>query len=335
MTAGATAPQEKRSWRPLIWGLAAFFIMPYALEGIVPIAETLLLLLPILAACAIVGWKLGGRAALAVILVLAAAWILAQSAGSAGTPYDQMARGWALLLAASFGLVSLWNTSSAFFIRALTAVGLAIGVGFVLALSSPSGIARFEHAAEEELTRRVSNRIDEIEQGRNTPAWRDLAERTAWLDPLYDDLEGVLRNTPEHAAGLIPALLALESLAALTVGWALYRAFSSMSIGPALGPLTEFRFNDQLVWGLAVGATLFLLPAFVEGKNAGLNLLLFFGTLYFIRGIGLLGWITRGRYVLMAILSLIPPFSLMLFVLALAFGLGDTWLDLRRRFRPS
>ncbi|MGH7650933.1 MAG: DUF2232 domain-containing protein [Gemmatimonadaceae bacterium] len=335
MSAAATAPAQKHSWWPLVWGFLAFLIMPYALEGVLPIAETFLLLLPILAACALVGWRLGARAVLAVILVVLAIWVLATPAGSPGTPYDQMARGWAILLAASFGLVSLWSTSTGFFVRALTSVGIAISIGFIIALASPSGLARFQHADGEELTRRVADRIAQIEQARSTPAWRDLAERSPVLDPFYDDLEKVLRATPDRAAELLPALLAIESLVALALGWSLFRALSSVAIGPPLSPLTEFRFNDQLVWGLAVGATLFLLPAFVEGKNAGLNLLLFFGTLYLVRGIGLLGWITRGRYVLMGILSLIPPFSLMLFVLALVFGLGDTWLDLRRRFRSS
>jgi hypothetical protein len=37
----------------------------------------------------------------------------------------------------------------------------------------------------------------------------------------------------------------------------------------------------------------------------------------------------------LGILSLIPPFGVMLGVLALALGLGDTWLDLRRRARAS
>jgi hypothetical protein len=129
-------------------------------------------------------------------------------------------------------------------------------------------------------------------------------------------------------------LLALESLAALALGWGVYDRLSPIKIGPTLGPLTEFRFNDQLVWGVAVGATLCLLPAFAEGRNAGLNLLIFFGGLYVVRGLGVLGWIARGRYPVIIILILIPVWA-MLGVLALALGLGDTWLDLRRRARPS
>ena len=144
-----------------------------------------------------------------------------------------------------------------------------------------------------------------------------------------------MRSIPDHTASLLPALLALESLAALALGWGIFQRLSPVKIGPRLSPLTEFRFNDQLVWGVAVGATLCLLPAFAEGRSAGLNLLVFFGVLYLIRGLGVLAWIARGRYAVIVILSLIPQVCIMLGVLALALGLGDTWLDLRRRARAS
>jgi hypothetical protein len=152
---------------------------------------------------------------------------------------------------------------------------------------------------------------------------------------MQDENETVIRALPEHAAGLLPALLALESLAALALAWGIYQRLSAVKIGPPLSPLTEFRFNDQLVWGVAVGATLCLLPTFADGRTAGFNLLAFFGVLYLLRGLGVLAWITKGRYLVLGILSLIPPFGVMLGVLALALGLGDTWLDLRRRAQAS
>src|SRR5436309_11792362 len=131
-----------------------------------------------------------------------------------------------------------------------------------------------------------------------------------------------MRATPTFAATLLPALLALESLAVLALGWGVYRRLSPVQIGPPLSPLTEFRFNDQLVWGLAVGATLSLLPAFQEARNAGYNLLLFFGALYLVRGIGVLVWLSRGRYLYIVILGFVPQVFL---IVTLALGLGDTW----------
>jgi hypothetical protein len=334
MTAAATPVVRTQSWRPLLWGLAAFLICPFLpfVEVLVPIQQTLLLLVPIIAACSIVGWKLGGRPALAVVWITLSFWMLLQPAGPAGTQYDLMVRGWAMLLAASFGLVSLWSTAMPFFSRALFSVGLAAGIGFLIALSSPSGIARFQHAAGEELTRRASTTIEKVEEGRNTPEWQALITRLPELDPLYDDSEKRMRAIPPIAASLLPALIALESLAALALGWGAYRRLSPVQIGPRLSPLTEFTFNDQLVWGLAVGATLCLLPAFEEGRSAGYNLLLFFGALYLVRGIGILAWMAKGRYVYVLILSLLPQVFV---IVTLALGLGDTWLDLRKRAKAA
>ena len=104
------------------------------------------------------------------------------------------------------------------------------------------------------------------------------------------------------------------------------------------------------MWGVAVGASIYLLPAFAEAKNAGLNILAFFGSLYVLRGLGILGWMSRGRKgrlivalvssfffaVVLAdslgfLISPIFPIALLAFVL----GLGDTWLDWRTLLQPK
>ncbi|HEX2602339.1 MAG TPA: DUF2232 domain-containing protein [Gemmatimonadaceae bacterium] len=334
MADAATTETKSRSWRPLFWGLAAFLILPYLppLDALIPVQQTLLVLIAIIASCAIIDWKLGGRLAMVLIWVALAAWMLLHPAGQPGTQYDQMARGWVVLLAASFGLVSLWNTSAPFLSRALFAIGLAVAVGFSLALSSPSGIARFQHAAGEEFTRRVNTTIQKIEEGRSEPAWKEITDKAPWFDALNDESESMMRDMPSQSAALLPALLALESLAALGLGWAVYQRFAPERLGPQLGRLMDFRFNDQLVWGLAVGATLSLLPAFGEARNAGYNLLLFFGALYLIRGTGVLVWLSRGRYVYLVILGFIPW---LLVGVTVMLGLGDTWLDLRRRSKSA
>lgn len=337
MTEEATSERKQGSWRQLALALAAFLLLPLIpiVRSIVPIEQTLMLVVPIVAICALVGWMLGGRAALAAIWLGLAAWMLIQSAGPAGTPYDKMARGWILLLAASFGAVTLWSAATPFFVRAMAAIGLAAAIGFSIALASPGGIDRVKHAAGDELTRRSGESIEALRQLSSTPTWAGWASKSPSLDDVAERSEAQLRAVPEHAANLLPALLALQSLAALAIAWALYHRLSPVRVGPALGPLKEFRFNDQLVWGLAVGATLFLLPSFVEGKVAGLNLLLFFGALYLTRGLGVMAWMSRGRVllvvvVLMAVLA--PP---ILGALAIGLGLGDTWLDWRRRVRTT
>ena len=54
--------------------------------------------------------------------------------------------------------------------------------------------------------------------------------------------------------------------------------------------MREFRFNDQLVWGLIVGLTIMLVPTLTALSGVGKNLLVFFGALYAMRGFGVLSW---------------------------------------------
>ena len=337
MADAATSDNKSQSWRPLLWGMAAFLLLPMVPLGdvIFPIQQTLLLFVPALAVCSIIGWRSGSRAALAVIWLGLAVWMLLQPAGSPGTAYSQMARAWAILLAASFGLVSLLSSATPFFVRALASVGIALAVSLTIALSSPSGIARFQHAGGEEFMRRAAASLTQFQQKWDTDQWKNLTARAPVLQSADDWAADIERELPKRTTPLIPALLALESLAALGLAWSVYHRLSAVKIGPMLGPLTEFRFNDQIIWALAVGLTLSLLPAFNEGRNAGFNLLLFFGALYAIRGLGILAWISKGRYLFIILLSLIPQGVFLLGVMALALGLGDTWLDLRRRARAS
>jgi predicted membrane protein DUF2232 len=337
MADAATSDSKSQSWRPLAWGLATFVLLPMVPLGdvIFPIQQTFLLLVPALAVCSIIGWRSGSRAALALIWLGLAAWMILQPAGPAGTAYDQMARGWAILLAASFGLVSLLSATTPFFVRALASLGVALAVGLTIALSSPSGIARFQHAGGEEFMRRAAASLNQFQQKWDTEQWKDLAAKAPLLQAADDWAADLEREIPKRTAPLLPALLALESLAALGLALGVYHRLSPVKIAPPLGPLTEFRFNDQLIWALAVGLTLSLLPAFSDGRNAGFNLLLFFGALYAVRGLGVLAWISKGRYLFIIVLSLIPQGIFLLGVLALALGLGDTWLDLRKRARAS
>ena len=337
MSDAATSDKKSQSWRPLLWGLAAFFLLPFVplADVIFPIQQTLLLFVPALAVCSLIGWRSGSRAALALIWLALAVWMLAHPAGQPGTAYDQMARAWAIVLAASFGLFSLLSSTTAFFVRAIASVGVTLGVALTVALSSPSGMARFQHAGGEEFMRRTTVTLSRFQEKWDTEQWKDLAARAPLLQAADDWTVDIERDLPKRTIPLIPALLALESLAALGLAWGVYHRLSPVTIGPRLGPLTEFRFNDQIIWALAVGLILSLLPAFSDGRNAGFNLLLFFGALYAVRGLGVLAWISKGRYIFIIVLSLIPQGVLLLGLLALALGLGDTWLDLRRRARAS
>jgi hypothetical protein len=337
MTVAVPTDQKQGSWRQLGFALGAFLLLPLIpiVRSIIPIDQTLVLLVPGVAVCALVGWKLGSRAALALIWSVLAVWMLVQPAGRPGTPYDWMSRGWVLLLAASFGAVSLWSSATAFFVRAMAAICLAAAVGFTIVAASPGGVSRVTHAVGDELTRRSAESIEKLHQVTATPTWVGWASKSPMLDDVAERSETELRAVPEQAANLLPALLALESLAGLALAWALYHRLSPVRVGPPLGPLKEFRFNDQLVWGLAVGGTLYLLPSFVEGKNAGLNLLLFFGALYVTRGFGVMAWMSTSKMMVVGVVLMALLAAPILGVLAIGLGLGDTWLDWRRRARTT
>ena len=141
---------------------------------------------------------------------------------------------------------------------------------------------------------------------------------------------------------IVPALLGLESLLALSLGWATYHRLSRTRIGPPLGALRALRFNDQLVWGLVIGATLLLLPSLADRRAAGANVVCFFGTLYALRGMGVLTWWIPERvaafapFALVILVPILGPVFVLGAVLAITFGLGlgDTWRDFRAGADP-
>ena len=332
----APAPRE-RGWKRVLLALAAFLLIPLVplLRALVPVEHTSVLLVPALAACAVVGWYAGGRLALALLWVALAVWITAGVPADSGG-YADLARGWGLLVAGSFGLLSLFGTGRTFFPRALAAIGLATAVALALALA---GFVPFE-AARQALAAEYSTRNAEVMTvlrqwvSQHGDEWSGVLRRFPAAGGLVEDNEAMLGSISRVAMLIFPALLALESLAALALAWALYHRLSRVRLGAPLAPLREFKFNDQLVWGLVVGAAVVLLPTLVALRGAGLNLLVFFGALYALRGLGVLVWLLAphgGAIVAACILGVLvwPLFT----ALTVGLGLGDTWRDWRSRGR--
>jgi hypothetical protein len=335
---GATAaPAPVRgSWRRVAVGLGAFILAPLipAMRILLPVEQTTLLVVAMVAVCAIVAWKNGGPLVLALIWAGIAAVLLASPLGPADGPYSWLARGWILVLGASFGLVSVVVPSDWFFPRALSSLAVAMALGFSLVLVSPGGPSRIAGAMLTEYNRRNTETLTKLRQAATEPGLKEIVNGSPPLQAMLDESETQLESIPKVSAVLVPAILALESLAALGLGWALFHLMSPVRIGPALGKLRDFRFNDQLVWGVAVGASIYLLPAFADGRNAGLNLLVFFGFLYLVRGMGVIAWMSRTRmmtYMIIALAVVVWPFVALF---AIALGLGDTWLDWRSRTTP-
>jgi hypothetical protein len=364
--AAATAPQE-RGWRWFVLGLllmvavtaAPAWPQPLALlAGTVrlmfPVEQFALLVLVAIAACALVGWWAGGRLTVALLWGAAATYVVWKvPLPLAG--YGAFVRGWAVTLGASFGLVCLASASRPLLSRALGTVlltGLVTVAGF--SARAESGADAFD-APGRMLSREYEHRLSESlalwRDRANSESWRafaqrfpEAAERAARMEALLVVLaepvsasDAVGGSRPGPLVRMAPTLLALESLLALALGWAAYHRLARARIGPPIGALRTLRFNDQLVWGLVVGVTVLLLPTLVEWRTVGLNLVCFFGTLYALRGAGVLTWWIPDRaagWSLLALVVLVPvlgPVWVLTVLLAVTFtlGLGDTWRDFR------
>ena len=301
----------------------------------IPIEQSLLMIVPALAVCALVGWWAGGRFFLALTWTALAVWMIVTPLP--GTPaFSAIAKGWSLLLVASFGVASIMSPRQSFFPRALSAVGLAFTVGFALVMFASKRPDAVERTVRSEYTRRVDAWLAEWESVSKTKEWQEITRDNPGMEALARESSDRLRQLPPITARLYPAVLALESLAVLALAWGLYHRVSRTRIGLPLAPLRDFRFNDQLVWGLVLGITAVAVPTLKAFSTIGLNLLLFFGVLYALRGLGVLAWFfAPGRLMVALTIGLAIFMWPLLGVFALGVGLGDTWLDWRSRPRPT
>ncbi len=306
-----------------------------ALRLVVPIEQTMVLIAPAMAVCALLGWLAGGRLWLAAIWMGLALWILATPIPGAGS-FDPMARGWSVVLASSFGIVSAVATTRPFFTRALSATGLSFAICLIVVVGlrvSPSTVARTVSA---EITRRVEASEAEWQERATSSEWKEITQKYPAAAQMVAQGEAQVRAVAPFSITFFPALLALESLAALGLAWSLYHRASRTRIGAPLRKLREFRFNDQLVWGLVLGVTMLVLPTLQDARGLGLNFAAFFGVLYALRGLGVLDWFLSPRgfvrvLFFFAIFLAWPVVS----VFSLGLGLGDTWIDWRGRARPA
>lgn len=348
-TIPASSPGE-RGWGKLILAMAAFILIPAIpqFRAVIPIDQTILLFVPALAACTLVGWWAGGRMILAVAWIGLAAFVATQGPAQ-NDQFQNLARGWSLVLAGSFGLVCLLGARRQFFPRAMIALTLSLTLALMMSALGPVTGAHMNRAVSDELTRRNAESMDVVNAfiGRQPAEWSDLVSRIPKLGEMPAALEQQLGALADFGRILFPSLLALESLAALAIAWSVYHRLSRARLGPPLAPLRDFRFNDQLVWGLILGLTIVFLPTLTSVRVVGRNLLVFFGALYALRGLGVLAFfmapgalaITAGVGFVMLILPVLNAIALLGFIFlaiaAFGLGLGDTWADWRSRPRTT
>jgi hypothetical protein len=345
----APAPTE-RGWGKLLLAIAAFLFIPMIpqFRAILPIEQTVTLFVPVVASCALVGWWAGGRAYVAIAWV-GIAVLMTMQTQAAATPFQNLARGWSLLLGGAFGLVCLFGARRPVFSRALTALAIALTFAIIMTFVGPVTPTIASKTVAAELERRNAETMKTLDDfiTAHPQEWEDLSGRLPQIKALPGETGKQLQQFSSAGLAVFPALLALESLAALALGWATYHRLGRTRLGLPLGKLREFRFNDQFVWGLIAGLTIVLLPTLATLTGIGRNLLVFFGALYAMRGLGVLTWFLApgtlavtlliGFVMLfLPVLSAVAVLAFMaLAVAAIGLGLGDTWADWRSRARST
>src|SRR6185503_16236145 len=150
-----SAPAE-RGWGKLLIAIAAFLFIPTIpqMRALLPLEQTMTLFVPAVAACALVGWWAGGRAFLAIAWVAIATLLTARPDGPPGA-FNNLVRGWSLLLAGSFGLVCLFfGPKRPLFSRALLALGTTLGLATVMCLVGPVKASQASKTIAQEFGRR-------------------------------------------------------------------------------------------------------------------------------------------------------------------------------------
>jgi hypothetical protein len=328
------APREQ-GWIRIVLALAAFLLLPHTpgLPAMMPVVDTLLLLVPALAACFIVGWWRGGSFALAFIWTALAIWLCSLPVPRGVSPaYYDLARGWGLLVAGTFGVVCLLGRQRSFIHRALSAVGVAVLLALALLTAGRHDLREAERVFTDELAARntASEAIMRESARRISEQAPRIAEMANQVATQRSEVQAALARV---AVPLAPALLGLEALAACALAWALYHRLSRTRIGDPLTPLRRFAFSDQLVWAIVAGLSMMLVPTLAPLGVVGRNLVVFFGTLYVLRGYGIYAWFLSRRAAVasLTLAVVLFPLSLVTVPAALGLGLSDTWLDWRRR----
>jgi len=229
--------------------------------------------------------------------------------------------GWAALVAVVFVAMRRARPGWGFFPCALAAVSLVLAAVFVVSLASGhwGGVDR----AMSEHFRSVADAT--------------LAQLRAAApgSPFTAHFEQAGGEVARLQWTLFPAVLALQTLAALALAWwGVMRFRRGSEPWRPLRPLAEFRFSDQLVWVLIAGLLLVMLPLGAVAARAGWNALFFMGSLYALRGMAVFLYLSSGAPTIVSVIfGVFAALFLYPLVLtaALLVGLGDTWLDVRSR----
>lgn len=234
-------------------------------------------------------------------------------------------RGWCLLLGGSFVVITLGQRHRSTLTRAMAASVLAGAAVIVSGLVRPGSLAELDWWMATEIRSAADMAVGMFESVLS-PAG-ETGER----------LSATLRQVVAFQQDTYPALLALASVAALSLGW--FLVHRSRAGDRELTAVRHFRFSDNLVWVLIAGLALVVFPAGALADRVGQNAALFMGALYLLRGVAILIWMAAASVssawaalALSAVAVLLYP---VVAGTALVLGLTDTWVDVRHRLAST
>lgn len=253
-------------------------------------------------------------------LVLIAIMLFVSSfSGPTGGVLWWYGRGWVLILSAWFIVaVALWPASTVLE-KALSALAAAFASVALIFAVKRGGWYQLDWAVGGQLRNGAADVV---------AFWSGRLNDKPWSA----DLTKAIYNFVDFQAKAYPALVAIASLAALTLAWWLWRRLSVQEPSP-LRPLREFKFSDALIWVVILGAALIVLPLEPGATRAGTNLLTFMAALYALRGLAVILALFGTPTLLGALFGVVLFLMMYPVVMAttLMVGLTDTWLDLRGR----
>jgi len=300
-----TAAAGHRGWLRAVGLMAATGLFSVANPGVLIVIPFGLLVL-----------FMPSRRLLALMLAAAGAVLVASGDPTSGLWY--LERGWTLLLGGCFLALTLRWPDVRFLPRGFGAVlGAFLGMGLLFWVR-PGDWAVVDWAVRSKMEFAMSSLLQAIRASRGPELFSGAFEARA--------LETIALQSL-----IFPALLGLASLSALGLSWWLFKKLTRSS-EEGIGPLGEFRFNDQLVWILIFGVVAFLASSGVM-ERIGTNAVVFMGALYALRGAAVVLFLTGGLSLFWGILFLVGFLIVAPLVIlgAVIIGLGDTWFDLRAR----
>ena len=331
---GVAPPRERGLWAPLGVLLLLSFVTTVPLFRIVlPFPAPLVVLVPLVATGTLLGWRMGGGAPLTALWTGFAGAVLWRAV-QVGGDFVTFTVGWTLLLCLAVGAVGVRRRGAGFLAQALPALAVALVAAGVVVAVVPGGWAGAVALVSDEVGRRAIAATREWQQMAATPQWQEvMASSPAWAESSAQ-VERQLAVWPARVRMVFPALLALESLVVMALGWAIYHRIGRTRLGPPLSRWRDVRFDDGLIWGLIAGLALVAAPVTGPLEALGWNLVVAFGALYLWRGLGVLAWfLAPGRVMAVVWILCTLLFWPVIGAVAVGLGLGDTWFDWRRGTR--